>query len=115
VFNVSLLTRANPDPIPGRAPAEPAPVIVDGHEEYHVEKLIASNWRNGHFQYKVSWRGYGKEHDGWLNREDLLEDLGQESLEDYEQEFFMVHPAAKRHTDVERIRTKGKRSLKRKQ
>ena len=68
VFNVSLLTRANPDPILGRAPAEPAPIIVDG----------------------------------------------QESLEDYEQEFFTVHPTAKRHTDVERIRTKGKRSLKRK-
>jgi len=114
VFNVSLLTRANPDPIPGRAPSEPTPIIVDGHEEYEVEKLLASNWRNSHFQYKVSWKGYGKEHDGWLNCDDLLEDLGQESLEDYEKEFFELHPTARRHTSADRARTKGKRALKRK-
>jgi hypothetical protein len=113
-FNVSLLTRARPDPINGRAPSEPAPVIVDGHEEYTIEKFIASNWLDGNFQYKVSWKGYGKESDEWVYRENLLEDLGEESLHDFEREFYKNHPTAVRHTDEDRTRIKGKRGLKRK-
>jgi len=112
-FNVSLLTRSRPDPITGRAPSEPAPIIVDGHEEYIVERIKESNWMGKHFQYKVKYKGYGKEHDEWLFRDDLLEDLGEESLLDFEDEFYAKHPTAKRHDDLVRERTKGKRSLRR--
>ena len=45
-----------------------------------------------HFQYKVQYEGYGKEHDEWLFRDDLLEDLGEESLRDFEDEFYAKHP-----------------------
>jgi hypothetical protein len=113
-FNVSLLTGAGSDPIEGRAPSEPAPVIVDGHEEYTLDKFIASNWSNGQFQYKVTWKGYGKESDEWLFRDNLLEDLGKESLADFEKEFYENHPTALRHTDQERTRIRGKCALKRK-
>jgi hypothetical protein len=113
-FNVSLLTRAKPDPIVGRAPSEPAPVIVDGHEEYTLDRFIASNSSNGRFQYKVSWEGYRKELDEWLFRDDLLEDLGKESLEDFEKEFYESHPTAVQHMDVDKTRIKGKHTLKRK-
>ena len=67
-----------------------------------------------HFQYKVTYEGYGKEHDEWLFRDDLLEDLGAESLEDYKKEFYGRHPMAKCHTDEIRTRTKGKRLVKKK-
>jgi hypothetical protein len=87
---------------------------VDGHEEYTIERFIASNWLNGNFQYKVSWKGYRKESDEWVFRENLLEDLGEESLHDFEKEFFDAHPTAVRHTDKDRTRIKGKRGLKRK-
>ena len=93
---------------------KPAPVIVDGHEEYVIKRILNSNWLGKHFQYKVTYNGYGKEHDEWLFRDDLLEDLGVESLEDYKKEFYGRHPTAKRHTDEIRARTKGKQSVKRK-
>ena len=112
-FNVRLLTKAHPDPIIGRAPSEPAPIIINRHEEYTIKKFLNSNWLGKHFQYKVRYDGYGKEHDEWLFRDDLLEDLGEESLLDYEAEFYGKHPAAKRHTDVVREHTKGKRTIKR--
>jgi hypothetical protein len=67
---------------------------VDRHEEYTIEKFIASNWLNGNFQYKVSWKGYGKESDEWVYRENLLEDLREESLHDFEREFYDNHPTA---------------------
>ena len=112
VFNVALLTRANPDPIDGRVPTEPAPIIVDGEEEYAIKKFLDLNWLGKHFQYKVTYEGYGKEHDEWLFRDDLLEDLGEESLLDFEEDFYRHHPKAKRHTDDIRIRQKGRRTIK---
>ena len=114
MFNVALLTKWQPDLISGRIQPEPAPIIVDGHEEYVIKKILDSNWLGKHFQYKVTYDGYGKEHDEWLFRDDMLEDLSAESLEDYEKEFYGKHPAAKRHTNEIRVRTKGKRSVKKK-
>jgi hypothetical protein len=113
-FNVSLLTRARPNPIDGRAPTEPAPVIVDGHKEYTIDKFIALNWLDGNFQYKISWKGYGKESDEWIYRENLLKDLGEESLLDFEKEFYDAHPTAVQHTNTNKTRVRGKRGLKRK-
>ena len=47
VFHVSLLTRHQPDLIPGRSQPPPPPVIIDGDEEYEVEEILDS---------KVEWR-----------------------------------------------------------
>ena len=98
-FHVSRLTLAKNDPIKGRVPSEPNPVIVDGEEQYEVERIIDSNWLGKHFQYKVSYMGYGKEHNEWQFRDDLLEDLGKEEMEEMENEFYRRHPRAKRYTD----------------
>ena len=114
VFNVALLTKWQPNPIPGWVQLEPAPIIVDGHEEYIIKKILDSNWLGKHFQYKVTYDGYGKEHNEWLFRDNLLEDLGAESLEDYEKEFYGRHPMVKRHMDEIRTRTKGKQLVKKK-
>ena len=95
VFNIALLTKWQPDPIPGKMQPEPAPIIIDSHKEYVIKKILDSNWLGKHFQYKVTYDGYGKEHDKWLFRDDLLEDLGAESLEDYEEDYYRRHPTAK--------------------
>lgn len=113
-FNIRLLTKSHPDPIIGHAPSEPALIIVNGHEEYTIKKFLNSNWLGKHFQYKVTYNSYGKEHDEWLFRDDMLEDLGEESLADYEKEFYGKHPTAKRHTNEIRTRTKGKQSVRKK-
>jgi hypothetical protein len=44
VFNVTLLSKAKEDPIIGRKPSEPAPIVVEGHDEYEVDKILSSNW-----------------------------------------------------------------------
>ena len=114
IFNVALLTKHKPDPIPNRQPPEPKPVWVDDHKEYTIKKFINSNWYGKHFQYKVRYDGYSKNHDEWLFRDDLLEDLGGESLKDFKMEFYGSHPTAKRHTDNVQERAQRKRGLKRK-
>jgi transposase InsO family protein len=114
VFNVTLLSPERRDTIPGRVLAEPAPVIIEGHKEYEIDRFLDSNWYGKHFQYKVRWKGYDKEHDEWIFRDDLEEDLGQEGLARYEGDFFEISPTAKRHTDTIRERTKGKRGFSKK-
>ena len=87
---------------------------MDDHEEYTIKKIVDSNWYGNHFQYKVHYNGYSKDHDEWLFRDDLLEDLGQESLTDFEEEYYSEHPTAKRHTDGIKAHTQRKRGFKKK-
>ena len=114
VFNIALLTRHKPDPITNQQPPEPKPILVDDHEEYTIKKFIDSNWHGKHFQYKVRYDGYSKDHDEWLFHDNLMEDLGTESLKDFEAEFYKSHPTAGKHTDEVRIHTQRKRGFKRK-
>jgi len=66
VFNVVKLTPAPADPIVGRRqPAPPPPELVDGEEEYIVEKILDSRMFRGKLQYLVQWEGYGVEHNQW--------------------------------------------------
>jgi hypothetical protein len=58
--------------------------------------------------------GLQQEHDEWIFRDDLEEDLGQEGLAEHEKSFFRISPTAKRHTDTTRERTKGKRGFNKK-
>jgi len=105
VFNVALLSKFREDPISGRAPTELAPIIVEGQAQYEIEKILDSNWMGKHFQYKVTYKGYGKEHDEWQFRDDLLEDMGKEALHQLEAAFYTRNPA-KLHTDTVREREK---------
>jgi hypothetical protein len=72
---------------------------------------LASNWLGKHFQYKIWYEGYGKEHDKWQFRDDLLEDLG-ETLFNLEKEFYKEHLNAAKHTNELRRRIKGKNTIK---
>ena len=108
VFNVCLLTKAEEDPIPGQAPSEPSPIIVEGHQEYEIEKIIAANWFNKHFQFKVKYKGYNKEHDKWQFRDDLLEDLGTEALHLLVAQFYQENPDALKPSDRTKTRVMPK-------
>jgi len=114
VFNVYLLTKAEEDLIPGRTPSEPSPVIVEGHQEYEIESIVAANWFNKHFQFKVHYKGYGKEHDEWQFRDDLLEDLGKENLHILVAQFYRGNPDAPRPSDKYKGRIAPKTTIKKK-
>jgi hypothetical protein len=111
VFNIDLLTKEKPDPIPGRRPREPTPIVIEGEPQYEIEEIIDSNWYYGHLQYKVKYKGYGKEHDEWQFRDDLLEDLGEGSLKEHEQSFYKKVPEAPKVED--KVTTRKLRSGRR--
>ena len=74
---------------------------------------IAKNPQN-HYKYKVTYKGYGKEHDKWQFWDDLLEDMGKDALMDMEVAFYAAHLRAKCHTDSVKERSTGRSGMRKK-
>ncbi|KAJ3992101.1 hypothetical protein F5050DRAFT_1550639, partial [Lentinula boryana] len=51
---------------PSREHAWPAPVIVDGVEEYNIERILDSRKRGRGWQFLVRWSGQPSSEDRWL-------------------------------------------------
>jgi transposase InsO family protein len=91
VFNVVKLTPAPDDPIHGRQiQPPPLPEIVDGEEEWVVDKILDSRMINRKLRYLVKWKDFGTEHDSWepwdnVHAPELVAD------------FYRRHPGAARH------------------
>jgi hypothetical protein len=49
----------------------PPPIIIDGQEEYEVERIIAKRRFQDQVQYLVKWAGYPIEEAMWLTKEDM--------------------------------------------
>ena len=59
VFNKTLLTPYKPPAYPQQQLPQPAlPIIVEGDEEYEVDKILDSWMRNSKLQYLVHWKDY---------------------------------------------------------
>ena len=72
VFHVQLLERFTENTIPGRTQPPPAPIEVEGQEEYEVEAVLDSKIdkrRQQSRQYLVKWLGYNET--TWQNLSDL--------------------------------------------
>ena len=82
----------------------PKPVIIEGEEEFKVEKILNKRTVRGKEKFLVKWMGYMAEEDTWENRENLknakelveefekiygkeVEELRQQELEEEEKEF----------------------------
>jgi hypothetical protein len=55
---ISHLSKVLKDPLPGQIQAAPPPVIVDGEEEYEVERVDDSWIFRWQLQYLVNWKSY---------------------------------------------------------
>jgi Chromo (CHRromatin Organisation MOdifier) domain len=66
VFHVSLLK-----PYSGVPTNPPSPIVVDGEEEYVVQKIIRHRKPKGRRQYLVRWEGYDHASDEWIDEVDL--------------------------------------------
>jgi Reverse transcriptase (RNA-dependent DNA polymerase)/RNase H-like domain found in reverse transcriptase/Integrase zinc binding domain/Chromo (CHRromatin Organisation MOdifier) domain len=84
-FHVSLLTKYTPNVIPGRTQPEPPPIIVDGQEEFEVEKILDSRIRYNKLQYYVDWKGYGVNDRTWEPSSQF--DHAPEAIEEYHRNF----------------------------
>jgi hypothetical protein len=66
VFPIMKLLPAADDPIPGRwAKPPPPPVLVEGNEEFEVEKILNSHICWHCLKYLVKWNGYDSGHNSW--------------------------------------------------
>ena len=54
-----------PDEIEGQTQPAPPPVVVDGDEEFEVEKILDSARQRRKLMFKVRWKGYSEAHDSW--------------------------------------------------
>ena len=70
VFHVSLLElyrrRDN-----STMPAYTASELIDGEEEWEVEKILDKRKRKGEVEYLIRWAGYPVEYDQWVPEEDM--------------------------------------------
>ncbi len=58
MFHVSLLEPYRESTIPGRLPAPPPPIEINGEEEFEVSKIIDSRINRKKLEYLVHWQGY---------------------------------------------------------
>jgi len=57
--------------VEGQKKIPPKPVIIEGEEEFKVEKILNKRTIRGKEKFLVRWKGYTVEEDIWENRENL--------------------------------------------
>jgi hypothetical protein len=92
VFHIDLLTPYKETIMHGPNFTRPTPELIDGEEEYSVEKILDSRHfgRRRRLQYLVKWEGYPDAENMWVNKDDVFAD-------DKVQEFKASNPDAATH------------------
>jgi hypothetical protein len=76
VFHIDLLTPYRETIMHGPNFTRPTPDIIDGEEEYSVEKILDSRHfgRRRCLQYLVKWEGYPDADNMWVDKDDVFAD-----------------------------------------
>jgi hypothetical protein len=90
IFHVQLLHPHTESNIEGRIQLPPPPIIIEGEEEFEVEKVLDSRLFRRSFQYLVKWKGFSDSENTWQPAKDL------EHAQDLIEEFHTAHPTAYR-------------------
>jgi hypothetical protein len=92
VFHINLLTPYKETIMHGPNFTRPAPELIDGEEEYSVEKILDSRrfGRRQRLQYLVKWEGYPDLDNMWVDKDDVF-------AEDKVREFKASNPEAETH------------------
>ena len=61
------------------------PVIIEGEEEFEVEKILNKRMVQGKDKFLVQWKGYMAEEDTWENRENL--ENAKKLVEEFKREY----------------------------
>ena len=84
VVNVSRVWLYKPQ-VEGQKVVPPQPVVIDGEEEYEVEKILNRRKIQGRNKFLVQQKGYIAEADIWEGRENL--ENVKELVEEFEREY----------------------------
>jgi hypothetical protein len=92
VFHIDLLTPYRETTMHGPNFTRPTPELIDGEEEYSVEKILDSRrfGRRRRLQYLVKWEGYPDSDNMWVDKDDVF-------AEDKVREFKASNPGAETH------------------
>jgi hypothetical protein len=76
VFHIDLLTPYKETTMHGPNFTRPTPELIDGEEEYSVEKILDSQHfgRRRRLQYLVKWEGYPDVDNMWVDKDDVFAD-----------------------------------------
>jgi len=70
--------------VKGQKKISPKPVIIEGEEEFEVEKILNKRTVRGKEKFLVRWKGYTAGEDTWENRENL--ENAKELVEEFKRE-----------------------------
>jgi len=84
IVNVSRV-RLYTSQVKGQKKVPPKPVIIEGEEEFEVEKIINKRIVRGKEKFLVRWKGYTAEADMWKSRENL--ENARELVKEFEREY----------------------------
>jgi len=84
VVNISRVRRYVGQ-VEGQRKEQPAPVIIEGKEEWEVERILNKRKVRGKDKYLVCWKGFMAESDTWEGRENL--ENAKEVIEEFEKEY----------------------------
>jgi len=84
VVNISRV-RLYKSQVKGQKKIPPNPVIIEGEEEFEVEKILNKRMVRGKEKFLVRWKGYTAEEDTWESRENL--ENAKELVEEFEREY----------------------------
>jgi len=79
-----IFSNAKPQ-IEGQKKILPKPVIIEGQEEFEVEKILNKRAIREKKKFLVRWKGYIVEEDTWKNRENL--ENAKELVEEFKRKY----------------------------
>jgi len=84
VVNVSIVWLYKPQ-VEGQKKIPPKLVIIEGEEEFEVEKILNKRTIRGKKKFLVRWKGYMAEEDTWESRKNL--ENAKELVKEFEREY----------------------------
>jgi len=71
--------------VKGQRKEQPAPVTIEGEEEWEVEQILNKRKVREKDKYLVCWKGFMAESDTWEERENL--ENAKKAIEEFEREY----------------------------
>ena len=87
VFHASLLSPYHKNNIHGPNFPAPPPDLIEGEEEYEIEKILCHRGSPSSHMFLIQWKDYSAEEDSWVPEWDLKH--AKSALLDYKQ----LHPS----------------------